>query len=74
MHASDALSLDTAFGDDGKVSIGFTAGDDAGSKLLLTLFAMKHHRGRSAISGAKEMVFADGEILKTDPGDVEKSQ
>jgi uncharacterized delta-60 repeat protein len=35
IHASDALSLDTSFNGDGKVTISFSAGDDVGSGIAL---------------------------------------
>ena len=35
IHASDALSLDTSFGADGKVTISFSGGDDVGSGIAL---------------------------------------
>jgi hypothetical protein len=35
MHASDALSLDTSFGTDGRVTTSFSNGDDVGSGIAL---------------------------------------
>ena len=35
MHASDALSLDTSFSGDGKVTTSFSAGDDLGSGIAV---------------------------------------
>ena len=35
IHASDALSLDTSFGADGKVTTSFSAGDDVGSGIAV---------------------------------------
>jgi len=35
IHASDALSLDTSFGDDGKVTTSFSAGNDVGSGIAV---------------------------------------
>ncbi len=35
IHASDALSLDTSFSGDGKVTISFSAGDDVGSGIAV---------------------------------------
>ena len=35
IHASDALSLDTSFSDDGRVTTGFSAGNDIGSGIAV---------------------------------------